>query len=185
MNEKPKGMEPWVWDRAYKVTEELSPRDLTHKEWIHCQKTVAKALLTLIEEQRQIATEIARFNSGATPSSETTAPLDTNQPLPPHSLYRFSEEEDKQVGEGEYEGQLQAFKDTLSIWADSSKARDLLHSPKDSLTLKHAEEMLLKINPAFSGAKLGRWLGWVQAAAVSSCYTLTLETMKEINRRYL
>lgn len=36
----------------------------------------------------------------------------------------------------------------------------------------------------FSDAKLGRWLGWAQCAVVAAAIGLTLEDMKQINRRH-
>lgn len=55
----------------------------------------------------------------------------------------------------------------------------------------HLQDMMERAQAAmntpgmeFSDAKLGRWLGWMQAAVVAAGIGLTLEDMKEINRRH-
>lgn len=52
------------------------------------------------------------------------------------------------------------------------------------LGLKHLHEMLDKMRDGnFSEGKMGRWLGWMQAAVVSHGVA-TLEDMKDINRKW-
>lgn len=45
---------------------------------------------------------------------------------------------------------------------------------------EHVVGMLERITPDFSPSKLGRWLGWAQAAVVASG-ALTLDDVKRIN----
>lgn len=75
--------------------------------------------------------------------------------------------------------QLQALRDTVRL----AKTRGLAITRKPELSLEHVEDMLRRVEAdpsAFSTAKLGRWLGWAQAAVVSwgNC---SLEDMKQIN----
>jgi hypothetical protein len=77
--------------------------------------------------------------------------------------------------------QLQAFRDTVAL----AKRRGLAVTRKPELSLEHVQDMLRKVESdpeAFSPSKLGRWLGWAQAAVVSwgNC---SLEDMKQINVR--
>ena len=83
--------------------------------------------------------------------------------------------------------QLQAFRDTIAFlkardrigaWVEKSRGRD------PSVRSIHVFDMLQRIeeNPsAFSPAKLGRWLGWAQAA-MCACGVLSLEEAKMINK---
>lgn len=55
----------------------------------------------------------------------------------------------------------------------------------------HLQDMVERVDvamtrdgTAFSEAKLGRWLGWMQCAVVAAEIGLTLEDMKQINKRY-
>lgn len=48
------------------------------------------------------------------------------------------------------------------------------------LTLGHLRDMRSRIQPDFSEAKLGRWLGWAQCAVVAAGYS-SLSEMKRIN----
>lgn len=59
------------------------------------------------------------------------------------------------------------------------------HVPhKSELSLIHLEEMLTKMRATdMSKAKMGRWLGWMQAAVVAAT-DLSLEDMKNINRKF-
>lgn len=80
--------------------------------------------------------------------------------------------------------QLEAFRDTLSLIREKMKPDQSRNFLDDSLTLEHLEDMFQRIEPGFSASKLGRWLGWAQAAAVSMGIGLTLEDMKAINTRH-
>lgn len=73
--------------------------------------------------------------------------------------------------------QLKAFDKTIEVW-EEFYTEDQGLDP--SLTLAHAIDMQRRITPDFSEAKLGRWLGWIQAAAVANGIG-TLETYKTIN----
>lgn len=80
--------------------------------------------------------------------------------------------------------QLQALRDTISVAAPAWELSETFRRPDAELTLDHAREMLRRVEEApdaFSPAKLGRWLGWVQAAAVAAG-ALSLEQSKIINR---
>jgi hypothetical protein len=76
--------------------------------------------------------------------------------------------------------QLQAFRDTIAL--AKSKGLHLTRVPELSMT--HLEGMLARIESdpdRFSPSKLGRWLGWAQAAVVSWGDGITMEDMKRIN----
>lgn len=82
--------------------------------------------------------------------------------------------------------QREAFAETivLAITAGMPEESDV----DDSLGLAHMQSMLDRIeaNPeGFSEAKLGRWLGWAQAALVASGVGVTLEDVKQINLRHV
>lgn len=44
--------------------------------------------------------------------------------------------------------------------------------------------MQSRISPDFSEAKLGRWLGWAQAAVVAANIGVTLDDVKALNKRF-
>jgi hypothetical protein len=73
----------------------------------------------------------------------------------------------------------EAFAETVDIALN----RDMPMDEGSPLGLAHLLDMEERISDDFSEAKLGRWLGWAQAAVVSHG-KLTLEDMKQINRRY-
>lgn len=74
-----------------------------------------------------------------------------------------------------------AFDETVELAIQSGMAGS--HDP--SLSLSHLLEMQLTISEKdFSEAKLGRWLGWAQAALVAADVGVTLEDVKQINLRY-
>ncbi len=81
--------------------------------------------------------------------------------------------------------QLQAFRDTIALAKSTDKPK---LTQVQSLSMQHLEEMLVTIEAeawrgySFSPSKLGRWLGWAQAAIVSWGHH-TLEEMKEINMK--
>lgn len=55
----------------------------------------------------------------------------------------------------------------------------------DGLSLAHLREMRQAIETGeFSEAKLGRWLGWAQAALVAADVGITLDDVKAINMRH-
>lgn len=55
-------------------------------------------------------------------------------------------------------------------------------SPGSPLGLAHLTVMRTRAQ-SFSGAKLGRWLGWAQCAVVAADIGLALEDMQAINTR--
>lgn len=75
--------------------------------------------------------------------------------------------------------QRAAFDATIGL----ALGREMPLEEGSSLGLSHLLDMQSRITPEFSEAKLGRWLGWAQAAVVSHGL-MTLEDMKQINRRY-
>lgn len=84
--------------------------------------------------------------------------------------------------------QKKALIETIARWKELQSENGTLVPVEHSMTIEHAEDMLARIEEAeetgdrFSEAKLGRWLGWVQAAAVAAGVGMTLEDMKEINK---
>lgn len=72
--------------------------------------------------------------------------------------------------------QIAAFDRTLAL--AESRGMDGLGGPLD---MKHLRDMRGRITEDMSRGKLGRWLGWAQAAVVASGCA-TLDDMKEINR---
>lgn len=81
--------------------------------------------------------------------------------------------------------QIEAFNETvmLAIKMGMPDQSDV----DDSLGYEHMFSMLKRIeaNPEkFSEAKLGRWLGWAQAALVAANVGVTLEDVKQINLRW-
>lgn len=84
--------------------------------------------------------------------------------------------------------QIQAMRDTVALMNERIEARDTV---PDSLAPQHLWDMLetmeTGVNPQdtereFSDAKMGRWLGWAQAAVVAQGIA-TLDEMKAINSR--
>lgn len=76
--------------------------------------------------------------------------------------------------------QLAAFDDTLALAAERG-----MPEYGGELGLAHLRSMFEQaVASNFSDAKLGRWLGWAQCAVVAAAIGLTLDDMKEINRRY-
>lgn len=75
-------------------------------------------------------------------------------------------------------------------------AREVLTKTPDeklpiSFSLSHLEDMLHVMNtPGMSKAKMGRWLGWMQAAVVAGASMnghrgyISLVTIGEINKRH-
>jgi hypothetical protein len=75
--------------------------------------------------------------------------------------------------------QRAAFQDT--VWLAEEKG--LPEWPESSLGLAHMRDMQGRIGD-FSESKLGRWLGWAQAALVAGNVGVTLEDVKQINTRH-
>lgn len=77
-----------------------------------------------------------------------------------------------------------AFYDTVEL---ARKRRMWMRSveggPTGELSYAHISDMYRRVTPLFSESKLGRWLGWAQAAVVASGVA-TLEEMKAINQKY-
>lgn len=74
--------------------------------------------------------------------------------------------------------QHQAFADTVFLAAQHGMPLN----PGSTLGLAHLMEMRIRAQ-SFDGAKLGRWLGWAQCAAVAADIGITLEDMQGINTR--
>jgi hypothetical protein len=84
--------------------------------------------------------------------------------------------------------QIEAFKETLEFVRGKWQAWDtlLLTFIHEHLSFAHHEDMLRRIleNPeAFSEAKFGRWLGWLQGVAAAHNF-ITLDQCKAINKRW-
>ena len=83
---------------------------------------------------------------------------------------------------------LEAARETLALARESNLPNcEFDESPE--LNYAHLHEMVKKMETGeFSEGKMGRWLGWIQAAVVYMSLSLdepiTLEQMKEINRRW-
>lgn len=78
--------------------------------------------------------------------------------------------------------QRAAFVETIAL-ADHAGMPE--HSPVDpSLGLAHLRDMYARLDPEWSDAKVGRWLGWAQAALVAANVGITLEQVKQINLRH-
>lgn len=80
--------------------------------------------------------------------------------------------------------QISAFSETLEFARQRGMHQQIGTSDR-GLDYAHLDQMYRKIisDPTkYSDAKLGRWLGWAQAAVVAAgCGTL--DDMKEINRK--
>jgi len=87
---------------------------------------------------------------------------------------------------------IEAFKETLelAVKLGMPEVKDL----QPELDYQHLVDMYIRITEAiegfsdedkFSEAKLGRWLGWAQAALVASGVGVTLEDVKAINMKYM
>lgn len=74
--------------------------------------------------------------------------------------------------------QHRAFDDTVSL----ASTHGMPLKSGDPLGLAHLMGMRSRAQ-AYSGAKLGRWLGWAQCAVVAADIGLTLEDMEAINTR--
>lgn len=76
-----------------------------------------------------------------------------------------------------------------TLQAACAAGMDQVSSDIPELDYPHLVEMYNKLcvyhgeEEEFSEAKLGRWLGWMQAAVVAAQVGLTLEDMKQINKR--
>lgn len=68
-----------------------------------------------------------------------------------------------------------AFEDTIRLAEDRGMQAD-----GGELSLSHLRDMQARITPGFSEGKIGRWLGWAQAAVVASGVA-SLEDMKALN----
>lgn len=84
--------------------------------------------------------------------------------------------------------QLAAMRETLALaranpWEetpeDNAKGASIVHLQS---MLDRVEEDQLRKKPEMSAAKIGRWLGWMQAV-VALRTPFTLEDMKKINMR--
>jgi hypothetical protein len=85
--------------------------------------------------------------------------------------------------------QLEAMQETLTL-AHQYGMSDI-DGFADGCDYWHLQDMVERAAAAmnmpgaeFSAAKLGRWLGWMQCAVVAAGIGLTLEDMKQINRRH-
>lgn len=79
--------------------------------------------------------------------------------------------------------QRAAFRETMLL---AGRQQMPEHSDIDpSLGYEHMRSMWDRIEAGeFSESKLGRWLGWAQAALVSANVGVTLEDVKQINLRW-
>lgn len=76
-----------------------------------------------------------------------------------------------------------AAKATLELACEHGMSR--ISSDNPELDWPHLCEMVEKMHiTEMSEGKLGRWLGWLQAAVVATCDDITLEHMKDINKRF-
>ncbi len=79
--------------------------------------------------------------------------------------------------------QRAAFEETLALAIREGMPE--MSAVHDSLGLAHMRGMQKRIaEDSFSESKLGRWLGWAQAALVASGVGITLEDVKQINMRH-
>jgi len=78
--------------------------------------------------------------------------------------------------------QRAAFDETVSLATQAGMPETTTLS--ESLGLAHLRDMQTRITPDFSEAKLGRWLGWAQAAVVASNVGIGLEDVKQLNLRH-
>lgn len=80
--------------------------------------------------------------------------------------------------------QRAAFDETVAL-AIEKGMHPWVSSGQESLGLNHLLSMQTKINEGtFSEPKLGRWLGWAQAALVAANVGVSLEDVKAINLRH-
>lgn len=80
--------------------------------------------------------------------------------------------------------QRQAFRETLILATQHGMQKVEVDDP--SLGYYHLVDMWDRIdaNPNMSEAKLGRWLGWAQAAVVAACVGVTLTDIKLLNQKW-
>lgn len=78
----------------------------------------------------------------------------------------------------------EAMLDTL-VLAREHGMDNVLDEDRPSLDYQHLLDMFNTVqSKEMSYGKLCRWLGWMQAAVVAGCEGVTLEAMKEINKRH-
>lgn len=78
--------------------------------------------------------------------------------------------------------QNKAFTETLNLAHERGMDKLTWDDTSKDLSYAHLEDMATRITDDFSESKLGRWLGWAQAAVVAAGIA-TLDEMKEINLR--
>lgn len=80
--------------------------------------------------------------------------------------------------------QREAFRETLELARLNDM--DLQSSDTPELDFPHLQDMWERIqaDPDMSESKLGRWLGWAQAAVVAAQVGLTLTDMKLLNEKW-
>lgn len=81
--------------------------------------------------------------------------------------------------------QIAAMKETLDFARIAGM--DVLSSDIPEVDFPHLHDMYERVIHAeepMSEAKIGRWLGWIQACVVAAGIGLSLEDMKEINMRW-
>lgn len=79
--------------------------------------------------------------------------------------------------------QLAAFNETVAL----AEERGMGAMSGTTMGLEHLRDMqdrILDQPLSFSEAKLGRWLGWAQACVVFADIGITLEDVKQINKRH-
>lgn len=78
---------------------------------------------------------------------------------------------------------LGAARETLELAVEHEM--NLMSSDKEHADYDHLERMVQKMETEpMSPTKACRWLGWVQACVYNMCDNVTLDHMKEINRRH-
>lgn len=80
--------------------------------------------------------------------------------------------------------QLAAFRDTVTLAQEHGMAD--ISGFADGCDYWHIQHMLERATAEnLSEAKLGRWLGWAQGVVVAAAIGITLEDMKELNKRHV
>lgn len=78
---------------------------------------------------------------------------------------------------------IAAARETLE--AARAVGMDNIMSELSDADFPHLEEMVVKMETTvMTEGKLGRWLGWIQACVYVADVGITLDDLKEINRRH-
>lgn len=79
--------------------------------------------------------------------------------------------------------QIEAMHDTLLLMVDRMESHKYRIPTQESLTPEHLVEMYETAEEFWDAGKLGRWLGWMQAA-ICSMDLATLDDFKAINKKW-